>query len=144
MAHIAHCIRPFVFVHWARPERPDFAPLEATVERFAREVGTPLVSVSILDHRTAPPDPELRGALVEQTRRMSKLCRTFYTVVNGTGFRATVHRSVLAGMFLVHRGPVRPSVTASVDEVLDREAGTYSVPRAEILRQLREREIIID
>jgi len=144
MSCTTHCVRPFVFIHWTRPELPDLAPLEQTVQRLFREFGEPVVSVSILDERTTPPEAEVRSELVAQTRRMSEMVRTYYTVVGGKGFRATVQRSVLAGMFLVHRGPVRPIVTASIDEVLDREAGTYALPRAQVLRQLRERELIID
>lgn len=143
MACTIHAVRPFIFIHWARPELSDFSVLDGASQRLAREYGEPLVSVSILDQRTIAPDPEVRRRLVVQTRLMSDRVRMFYTVVCGTGFGATVHRSVLAGMFLLHQGPTRPSVAATVDEVLDREAGAYSVPRAEILRQLREHGLLL-
>lgn len=143
MAFTIHCIRPFMFVHWGRPELSDFAPLEQAAQRLAREHGEPVVSVSIIDDRSTPPEPNVRRELVDQTRRMSKMVRAFYTVVHGAGFRVTIHRSVLAGMFLLHRGPVRPIVAASVEEVLDREAGAYSVPRSEILSQLRSHALVV-
>lgn len=144
MACTIHCVRPFFFVHWGRPERSDFAPLEQAAQRAMREIGEPLVSVSIIDERSTAPEADVRRELVDQTARMSKLVRTFYTVVRGTGFRTTVHRSVLAGMFLLHRGPVRPIVAATIEEVLDREAGAYSLPRPEILSQLRSHGLLVD
>lgn len=144
MSCTTHFVRPFLFIHWSHPELADLAPLEEAVQRLVREHGERLVSVSILDERTTAPTADVRNELVAQTSRMSEMVRTYYTVVGGRGFRGTVQRSVLAGMFLLHRGPVRPIVTASIDEVLAREVGTYTVPPAEILRQLRDRELIVD
>lgn len=117
--------------------------LRSTVRRFHAEVGEPLVSVAITDHRSTAPDPAMRKELVAYTDSMSDVVRAYYTVVVGSGFQATIMRSVLAGMFLIHRGPVRPRVASCVDDVLDREAGQFDVPRGEILRRLRDAELIV-
>lgn len=143
MAYSILFIRPFVFTHWVRPEWDDLETLREKVRRFHADTRAPLVSVTITDHRSQPPDPAMRKELVASTASMSDVIRAFYTVVGGSGFQATVMRSVLAGMFLIHRGPVRPKVARSVEEVLDREAGTFDAPREDILRRLREAELLL-
>jgi hypothetical protein len=89
--------------------------LAEVVRRHPQEA----VMLCVIEPTTAPPGAELRRASAEMIAGHGDALKGLCCVIEGQGFRASVGRSVLAGMayLLAGRGP-RQGFVATVDDAL--------------------------
>ena len=92
--------------------------VEAEVRRHHVSTGQPIVYVGVTSDASPPPSNEVRQALVASAKSLMPIVDRMYIVLEGTGFRGSVIRSVMAGMMLVSKMRGLVHTVASVDEAL--------------------------
>jgi hypothetical protein len=70
----------------------------------------------LIEANCAPPDDAIRRASLEMVVEHSKSVRAIACVIEGAGFKASITRSVLAGMKLLLRVPVAVKFFGSAED----------------------------
>jgi hypothetical protein len=106
------------YVSWHdAPNATSLASIAPELEAAARRCGRPVSYLTIVTVDVRMPNAEERRAVDEFARRVRPLVDHAYFVLEGDGFRASIHRSVLIGLALwKERGLM--TIYRTVDEAL--------------------------
>jgi hypothetical protein len=125
-------------VRWHETQISDIERLREEFVRAAERAGGTVIYVSIQDASTKPPPERERRALLQLAADMYSRYDALYLVLHAEGFKGSVLRSALAGMMLISKQREKVKVVASIEEVLQTEAGnlgaTNSAIRGELAR----------
>jgi hypothetical protein len=91
------------FAHWLRPDVADFARVAREITDARLRAGQAVVYLSLLREDTAPFDEPSRLGLLTHVGEVLDRCTSMHFVVEGHGFRASAHRSMVAGILLAKR-----------------------------------------
>jgi hypothetical protein len=111
------------YVVWQEtPDAHNLAALEPLLREAAQAHGAPVSYVTVLPSKLPVPTPEQRKALDAYSQRVRPFVEHAYMVVEGEGFGASIHRSVIIGLiFWKERGLT--TVCKRVQEALHQIAG---------------------
>ncbi len=112
------------------------------VERFAKSLGGPIICVAIIPAEVEPPSDDARKRMLEDLERLLKVSASVHFVIEGSGFKHVMLRSVVTGLILVAGRRGRIFVHGSFDEVLRECAYVLQLPPATILAGLRARGLL--
>ncbi len=88
-------------LRWKETARlDDVKQLPALIDRARTEVGSRLVYIAVIPVDCAPPEADARNAINEEVQEAAKFCSSIHTVIEGTGLRRALFRSVVAGILL--------------------------------------------
>lgn len=127
-----------------RVYRSEFTRILRLIEQLkpSLEPGVPLIVVAVVSERTAMPEPEARAVAA----RFAEHFDYYVGVHEGTGFRASLVRSVIAGMAIAARQKARydvaPDVFRGAELIQERSNGTLRADEVvHVVDELR-REIV--
>jgi len=89
------------FVRWGTPVMEDVDRVLREVQRGFSALKQPLVGISLVPADAEPPRDDVRAAMVRNMDELLRCNERLYFVMEGSGFRHSVMRSVLAGLLLV-------------------------------------------
>ncbi len=95
------------------------------VDRAYRTVGGPLVCVAVVPAGVDPPTDHARQLMMEELERLMKVSRAVHFVIEGSGFRHVMLRSVVTGLIMVAGRRGRILVNASLEEALRAESPAH-------------------
>jgi hypothetical protein len=98
------------------------AALESVVARYPRRAGM----ICAIDHTTPPPDEQMRRATTDMIENLGDRLGFIMCVIEGSGFRAAMTRSILSGMALV----LRRNKTQIKFTALIQEAAAWAEPKS--------------
>jgi len=87
-------------VRWEAPTALDVRAMEVEVSAFHREV-VKMHGLAIVPANTSPPDDATRKAMGRSMQTLLEHLETIHTVIEGSGFKHTILRSVMTGVTLV-------------------------------------------
>ena len=87
-------------MRWGTPTLDDTNRLVLEVQRAHKSLKQPLIGVAIVPADAEPPRDDVRSAMVKRLDDLLQCCERMYFVMEGSGFRQSVMRSVLAGLLL--------------------------------------------
>lgn len=111
-------------VRWLHTTASAVAEVETAAMAMHRSIGQPLLHITVVAGDAKPPSDEARRELLESSKRLSSVADKMYLVLEGTGFRLSMMRSVVAGLMLMMESRKILGVFVSIDEALRALRGT--------------------
>ncbi|MEQ8452791.1 MAG: hypothetical protein RLP09_28210 [Sandaracinaceae bacterium] len=136
MGYRVNKVGSMLVVRWQDMTLGDITAVRDEVNQFHRELGKPVVYVSITEDGSKPPDDDVRKAMVRSAESLMPVLAKLYVVIDTGGFMGSVHRSALAGMLLVSKLRNKVKVVKSLDEVLSLAAGDIGLDPNSVRSQL--------
>ncbi len=130
-------VAPVLFIRWVEAVEANNVPEILRELHAAHEgVGNDLVYVAIVPVDCRPPDSAARDALREGTDRAVEMCSSVHVVIEGSGFRRAMMRSISAGLLLAtRRGGPGFQIHETVDRALASASKVLDFDSAEVLRR---------
>jgi hypothetical protein len=100
----------------AKPAPQTFSLQRSELVRVVRQFPGRASFVCVIEETCPPLDETLRRASVEMMGQLGKDLRAVACVIEGTGFKASIARSVLVGIQLLLRSPVPIRFFRSMEE----------------------------
>lgn len=125
------------FVRWIQTDIAGLEEVEKEVINARAGSPTPLVYVSISNDKTTPPDDATRKKLLAGVDVILKQCDQFFIVLESKGFKASVQRTAMAGLMLLHKDSKSIRIRSSLDEVFGELEKNSNIDRSATLRQLK-------
>lgn len=120
-------------VRWREPTLADVVPVVEEVKRAATKAGTPFFGIAIVPEDASVPDDRTREAMSKRLPELFEVVESMHFVVEGTGFRLAIVRSVIAAfVFLSSKSRGRLFVHSTVDSALIQIRLRLTVPTADI------------
>lgn len=130
------------FVRWGTPVMEDVDRVLREVQRGFSALKQPLVGISLVPADAEPPRDDVRAAMVRNMDELLRCNERLYFVMEGSGFRHSVMRSVLAGLLLVGGKRGRVVVHDSLDTVMALVAPQVGHSVAEIVKAGRTHGVV--
>jgi hypothetical protein len=141
MSCVTGFVEPVLFVRWNVPEEADILKISKEVSASRAKASKDLCFIGIIPEDTPPPSTKVRSMMSETMDGMLAQFATMHVVIEGTGFKNSLLRSVAAGILLVSGKRGRCFVHANLDEAL-REAGKATkLDPASVRRKARALQI---
>lgn len=131
------------FVRWGTPVMDDVDRVLREVQRGFNTLKQPLIGISLVPAEAEPPRDEVRAAMVRNMEELLRCNERIYFVMEGSGFRHSVMRSVLAGLLLVGGKRGRVAVHDSLDTAIALVAPQVGHTAAEIQSAGRMHGVIV-
>ncbi|MBK7397769.1 MAG: hypothetical protein IPJ34_16090 [Myxococcales bacterium] len=131
------------FVRWGTPVMDDVDRVLHEVQRGFSTSRQPLIGISLVPVDAEPPKDEVRAAMVRNMDKLLACSERLYFVMEGSGFRHSVMRSVLAGLLLVGGKRGRVVVHDSLDTVIALVAPQVGRSVAEIVQAGRAHGVVL-
>lgn len=125
------------FVRWQQTDIPSLEEVEKEVAAARKASSGPLIYISISNDKTTPPDDATRKKLLSGVDVILKMCDQFFIVLESKGFKASVQRTAMAGLMLLHKESKSIKIRSSLDEVFGELEKSQPLDRAAITRQLK-------
>jgi hypothetical protein len=88
-------------LRWKETARvEDVKQLPELIDRARAAVGSRLVYIAVIPVDCAPPEADARVKINEGVQDAAQFCSSIHTVIEGTGLRRALFRSVVAGILL--------------------------------------------
>ncbi len=129
-------------VRWGTATHDDVWSVLREVQRAHATYKQPLIGVAIVPADAEPPTDNVRAAMVKSLDDLLGCCERVYFVMEGSGFRQSVMRSVLAGLLLVGGKRGRIGVHDSVGVALGLAAPLAGHSKEEILAEAYARGVL--
>ena len=123
MSYNSVLVEEMYIVRWLEPNVDDIREIVKKVNELGRKTDNRLIYVAIAPDSSTPPDNETRDAMVKSMDDMIQVCSSLHLVVEGTGFRNSIKRSVLTGILLASGKSKNFYVHANFDEVFEKLGG---------------------
>lgn len=118
VAFISELIHNVVFVRWISPEAGDSRTIVDLTVKHASKSRRPLVYVAIVPENCEAPNELVRKEMISALRQLLGPCSCVHLVLEGSGLRKALLRTVAAGIFLVGGQKGRVSFDDSVEAAL--------------------------
>ena len=116
MAYTHQLLGSLYFLRWlSTPTEADFARQLHELGEAYREQKTPLTYLSITPDTIDAPQGDARIALERFAGNAASYCSTVHLVLEGTGFRGTIIRSVVTAVIMARRQHKLVKIHASLD-----------------------------
>jgi len=129
-------------VRWGTASHEDVGSVLREVQRAHKTIKQPLIGVAIVPAEAEPPPDDVRAAMVKSLDELLKCCERIYFVMEGSGFRQSVMRSVLAGLLLVGGKRGRVGVYNNIETTLALVAPQIGHTCEELVAEARARGLI--
>ncbi len=126
------------------PTLPDVQTVTREVEKFAKTVEKPIVCVAIVPGDVEPPADDARKRMIDDLERLLKVSDSVHFVIEGSGFKHVMLRSVVTGLLLVAGRRGRIFVHNSFTEAVRERGDLLTMPTATILASVRARGLLTD
>ena len=93
MGYRVNKVGSMLVVRWQDMTLGDITAVRDEVNQFHRELGKPVVYVSITEDGSKPPDDDVRKAMVRSAESLMPVLAKLYVVIDTGGFMGSVHRS---------------------------------------------------
>jgi hypothetical protein len=132
-------------VRWLRaPALEDVQTVTREVERTAASLGRTLVCIAIIPGDVEPPSDDARKRMLGDLDRLVAVSESIHFVIEGSGFKHVMLRSVVTGLILVAGRRGRIFVHSTLDEAL-REAGSgLTLAAGEIRHAARAKGLVAE
>lgn len=131
------------YVRWgSAPTHDDVSSLIREVQRAHSMLKQPLIGLTVVPAEAEPPPDDVRAAMVKSLDELLRCCERVYFVMEGSGFRQSVMRSVLAGLLLVGGKRGRVGVYDNLETTIALVAPQIGHTREEIIAEARARELL--
>ncbi len=131
-------------VRWGTPAHEDIGMVLRELQRGHSALKKPLIGLAIVPADCQPPSDDVRAMMVRSLDDLLKCCERVYFVLEGSGFRQSVMRSVLAGLLLVGGKRGRIGVHDDVPSTVGLIASQVGHTREEILAEMRTRGLLTE
>lgn len=128
-------------VRWIQPNLADAQRVLAELESASKTLGGALIFIGIADQHTKPPDEDVRRIFSQNTDRILQMCQSIHMVIEGTGFRIAVLRSVATSIFMLSGKRNKIHISTTLREALGKVAAQLGSTPDVLVRHLRERQI---
>lgn len=142
-AYITALIGNTFVVRWQR------APSVIEVNDLLREIlaaaagyGKKLVCIAIVPGKVNPPEDEARRQMMVNTEKILAVADTTHFVVEGSGFKHVMLRSVVTGLILVSGRRGKIQVHNSFDEAARTAGASLSMPVASLVAHARAKGLV--
>jgi len=130
-------------LRWLRaPSLIDVQNVTREVERIARTQGKSLVCVAIVPADVDPPGDDARKRMLDDLARLLNVSESIHFVIEGSGFKHVMLRSVVTGLILVAGRRGRIFVQGTLEEALRECGDVLTLPVATILATARAKGLI--
>jgi hypothetical protein len=116
---IATINRVFI-VRWSEPTVEDVKRVLDTLNGAQRAAGRPLIFLAVIPAESAPPPANVRKAMDGALARACADCESVLFIVEGTGFKHTILRTILAANILATGRRGKVFVSSCAEEAIDR------------------------
>lgn len=143
-AFVSMVIGNLHLLRWLRaPSVVEVARVTSDVEKLGRRLGVPLVCIGIVPGEVDPPGDDARRRMLADLEKLMRVSESVHFVVEGSGFKHVMLRSVVTGLILVAGRRGRIFVHLSVEDALREVCDVVSVPTATILATARAGGILV-
>ena len=143
MAYRSVLVDRLFVVRWiGTPTTDDLASQLREVRAASQAAGHMVVYVAVVPRDMPPLTGPVRTELMRLAPELLKYCHAVYNVIEGTGFAATLLRSMVAGMVFASNVRGKAHVHATVDSVLAHLCPVLGMDREAVTAQLRAAQII--
>src|SRR4051812_31124457 len=97
MTHISAVIDRIYLVRWVEPDLVGVYQVNDELKRARQELGEPVFGISIIPPIIESPNDDLRESMGKRMDLLLKSAASLHFVVEGTGFRHAIARSVITG-----------------------------------------------
>ncbi len=132
-------------VHLLRWLTPTFADVDTVIREIVsthKSAGRPLVCLGIISDKIPPPDDRTRQAMVNSMEEIIARSEVVHFVVEGSGFKNSIMRSIVSGVLIVggKRGKAIvhstvPQAIAAFPPDLDKRLITLKAEQVGIIQQ---------
>lgn len=129
-------------VRWATPVMPDVDRILKEVQQAFETAKNPLVGISIVPADAEPPRDDVRAAMTRNMDALLKCSEYIYFVMEGSGFRHSIMRSVLAGLLLFGGKRGRIGVESDIDLAVQLASKRVGLTVPTILKEARARGVL--
>ena len=106
-------------VRWQVPQLADGKAVVENIISARKALDRPLLFIVIAPEDSAPPDDEMRKFMVSHIDQVLSCCEMVHFVMEGSGFKNSIKRSVLTNVLLLAGKRAKTKVHSSVDEALE-------------------------
>jgi len=141
-AYVGALIGNAFVVRWRR------APTVIEVNNLLREVIAAaqsqkhLICMAIVPGSVNPPEDEARRQMMANTEKILAVAEAMHFVIEGTGFKHVMLRSVVTGLILVSGRRGRIVVHNSFDEAARSAGPTLTIPVAQLISAARSQRLV--
>ena len=136
MPYESKIIESSLVVTWSKPELEDVASVVEAAKQLSLRLGKRVKYVAYIPDTLATPERPVRDAMTKSLGVLREYCEDVILVLEGTGFRQSIGRSVLAGIVFVSGKRGQIHICADIDE-----AAAVAPPAA--IAHLRERQAAV-
>ncbi len=130
-------------LRWLRsPTLADVQVVTREIERFGKTLGKPIVCVAIIPGSVEPPADDARKRMLDDLERLLKISDSVHFVIEGSGFKHVMLRSVVTGLILVAGRRGRIFVHGNLEDALRECGDLLTLPAATILASARARGLL--
>ncbi len=95
----------------------DIEPIVAEMVKLCKQHG-PIVGIALMPPDLSPPDGEMRKLIGQNMRAALDASESLHYVIEGTGFKSSIMRSVVTNVLMLTGQRGRISVHGTLDEVV--------------------------
>lgn len=100
------------------PELPDLRVLGRELLEYRKNVGEPLLNLSLIPPDISPPEGAVRKEMEKFNQVFTEVCGAIHVVVGGSGFKNAVLRSIVSAFALATRKRGLVQVHRSLDDAI--------------------------
>ncbi len=131
-------------LRWYRaPSLIDVQTVTREVERTAAALDRSLVCIAIIPSNVDPPSDDARKRMLDDLDRLLAISESIHFVIEGSGFKHVMLRSVVTGLILVAGRRGRIFVHSSADEAFHEAASLLTQPVASVVSVARAKGILL-
>jgi hypothetical protein len=132
-------------VRWMRaPSLEDVQTVTRDVEKTALSLGRSLVCIAIVPNDVEPPSDDARKRMLGDLDRLVAVSESIHFVIEGSGFKHVMLRSVVTGLILVAGRRGRIFVHSTFDEALREAAPVLSLPIVDVVAAAKTHGLVTD
>lgn len=124
-------------VMWGLPETADFERIAGEVAAL-RDLGRPVSYVAIMPEDMPRVDDHARKGLMKLTEQLSESCACVCVILETTGFRGAILRSMMTALNLVTRKHDRVRFVDSAEAAMSFLSSTGNCTRDEVAQAIEE------
>lgn len=134
MSYTSALIERVLIIRWGTPQLEDVAAVLREAKAAKESKGT-VYGLAIVPSDVEPPEDSVRKAMVASMDELLESCDSLHFVMEGSGFKHSIMRSVLSGLLLMAGKRGRIYVHDTVDAALV-AIGTRIKVSSDTLRRL--------
>ncbi len=115
-------INRIFIVKWNEPTLDDVARVLAAHKRATQATGRPMIFLAVIPEDTVPPPANVRKALDDGLPSLCADSEAVHFIVEGTGFKHTILRAILAANILAGSRRGKVFVASSAEEAVCKAA----------------------